>query len=227
MTYKTELHCHTREVSKCGKASAEETANYYAGLGYSTVVLTEHFNKNTWKNPLFAEYNPDLWEDRVRFYMTGIQKLEEAAAGRFHVLLGCEFRMLNNPSDFQLYGVTGEFLLSHPELPDLSIKELSPLVREAGILLVQAHPFRDGQQIAKPELLDGIEVWNSNLSKDERNDIAEMWAERYGLIKTSGTDYHCPKPDREPAGILTDFPIESNEQLLATLRGGNYSLIKH
>ena len=71
-----------------------------------------------------------------------------------------------------------------------------------------------------------IAVCDDEAEQAERlRSIAEAWAEKYGKIKTSGTDHH--DPDHQPrGGILTDFPITSEKQLIEVLRSGNYELIK-
>lgn len=215
------------DVSKCGKATAEETVDFYLGHGYTTVVLTNHLNPNTFKNPRFGDQSAWSWDEKVDFFIVGFEKMKAAAAGRLNILLGCEYRSNHGPSDYQIYGITEEFMRAHPELQELEVKEVSKLVRKEGMLFIQAHPFRDGMYITKPERLDGIEVWNGNMNKDNRNDIAEMWAERYGLIKVSGTDFHAVKPGKMPVGIVTDHPIETNAQLIETLRGGNYEILRN
>jgi len=225
--YLTELHCHTAEVSKCGKATAEETVEFYLDHGYTTVVLTNHLSKKTFSNPKFGDQSLWTWDEKVDFFVDGYRKLKAAAAGRLNILLGCEYRSFTNPSDYQIYGITEEFMRAHPDLMELEIKAVSQLVREAGMLFMQAHPFRDGMTVTKPERLDGIEVWNGNLGKDNRNDIAEMWADRYGLIKVSGTDFHAVKPGKCPVGIVTGVPVKTNEQLIEILRSGDYRLLKN
>lgn len=58
--------------------------------------------------------------------------------------------------------------------------------------------------------------------------LPEAWARhftRHKLILTSGTDNHDAymTPD---GGIETDAPITTPEELIAVLRGGNYTLIR-
>ena len=57
------------------------------------------------------------------------------------------------------------------------------------------------------------------------NEMSDMWADKYGLIKTSGTDFHYNHVPVN-AGILTEHKIEDMETLVETLRNGNYELIK-
>ena len=50
------------------------------------------------------------------------------------------------------------------------------------------------------------------------------WAEKFGLIKTSGTDFHYNDVPAN-AGILTEYKITSMDQLVKTLKEGTYQLI--
>jgi hypothetical protein len=79
--------------------------------------------------------------------------------------------------------------------------------------------------VVDPKYLDGVEVFNAHWGHDARNDLANSFALRYGLIRTSGGDFHHPYHNPGDAGILTDFPIETTEQLVATLKSGDYTLI--
>lgn len=78
--------------------------------------------------------------------------------------------------------------------------------------------------VVKPEWLDGMEVFNGHPGHDARNPIALLWAERFGLRRISGTDRH--NPDHDPVGgIVTDQKIETMDELVRTLRAGNYTLL--
>ena len=41
--YKYETHMHTKPVSACGKASVRESLEFYKGLNYDGVFITNHF----------------------------------------------------------------------------------------------------------------------------------------------------------------------------------------
>ena len=117
-----------------------------------------------------------------------------------------------------------EFLHTHPELHKMSLKSFSAFAKEHGLLLVQAHPFRNRMTMVNPRLLDGVEAFNGHNSHESKNYLANELANRYGLIKTSGTDFH--HPTQQPAGgIITDEPITSVTQLIEILKQGNYTLI--
>jgi hypothetical protein len=156
--------------------------------------------------------------------MYGYHHLKEAAGDRLHIILGCELRSNTDENDYQLYGVTEEFLRANPDIMNMPIKDLGPLCHENGILLIQAHPFRNGMRIKKPDLLDGVEVVNGNLGAQSRNDIAYLWAQRYGLKMTAGSDFHGEKHETN-TGIWTDHPITTREELMEVLNSGNYEIV--
>jgi len=108
---------------------------------------------------------------------------------------------------------------------DDKLQNVLQAVHEAGGLLFQAHPFRNHMKVVKPIFLDGIEVYNGHIGQESRNDIAYMWAEKFGLMKISGSDYHH-EHHVIGAGIETDVPVTSEKQLVEILKSGNYSLIR-
>ena len=211
--YQYDLHCHTKGVSKCAEVSPEEGAQLYIEAGYSGVVITNHFNHYTFEEML----GKNSWDDIVDFYLSGWRRFRDAAGTRLTVLLGMEIRFDENWNDYLVYGVTEEVLRAHPELPDMDIETFSDFSRENGLLLYQAHPFRDGMCVVNPQLLDGIETYNGHPYHKSRNDIAMAWAKKHGLMQVSGSDFHhtdgCAM-----GGILTREPIQSQEDLLKVLR---------
>jgi hypothetical protein len=106
----------------------------------------------------------------------------------------------------------------------MSLKAFSAFARENGLLLVQAHPFRNRMVMVNPRLLDGVEVFNGHNDHESKNYLANELANRYGLIKTSGSDFHHPTSDTA-GGIITDTPVTSIPQLMKILRSGDYTLI--
>ena len=199
---------HTSEVSVCAKLTAPEMAELYIQAGYHTVVVTNHYSPTT-----VEAMGKDWSIDR---YLVGYRKMKEYAKGRLHVLLGAELRFLGGNNDYLLYGLTEKFLYEHPDLHKMSLNTFSPLARENGILLIQAHPFRKFMHVCDPTLLDGMEVYNVN-NNAFSNHIALEWARHYGLIGTSGSDLHSSKT-HIGGGLLTDTPIRSENELLETLK---------
>ena len=213
--FKTEMHCHSVNVSTCAHATAEEIIEKYVAAGYSTLVSTEHINPWTFSR----ELEGGMWRDRVKHFMNGYHKLVDAADGRINVLLGAEIRfMRENNSDYLVYGLTEEFLtdLGDPRRIN-SINALSRILHENGMMIFQAHPFRATMMVTDHRLLDGIEIANLSPWHESANDIAQAWAKKFDLTGISGTDFH--DPEHTPlGGIITEYEIRDNETLLKTLR---------
>ena len=217
MQFKTELHAHTSEVSPCGHVTAPEVADRFIAEGYSSLVITNHYS------PYIIDNLKGTWREKMDYYMYPYYLMREHAGDRLHVILGCELRFEGNINDYLIYGITEDFLRENPDLHKMSLRSFAPLARENGFLVVQAHPFRNGIEIVPPELLDGMETFNGTPSYDGRNAIADAWAKRYGLIRTSGSDFHNPD-QYGTGGILTSAAIRTGEELVAVLKSGDYTL---
>ena len=217
MQYLTELHAHTATVSPCADMQPEETAQRYIDAGYSTVVVTDHYCDYV------IDFAGETWEEKVRHYVSGYKKMKDFAKDKLNVLLGCELRFTQNHNDYLVFGMDEEFLLAHPDLHHMKLRTFSEFAREHGLLVIQAHPFRNGMTVMPPKYLDGVEIFNGHPGHDSRNDLANQWAKRYGLIRTSGSDFHHSY-SVEAGGIITDEPVTSVTQLIEILRSGNYSL---
>ena len=225
MSYKTELHCHNCLVSNCGKITPEETVEKYLNAGYTTLVITDHISRDTYQSGNYRGA-PD-WDSKVDFFLRSYEALKAVSKGRLNILLGAEVRVdSHHAQDYLIYGVTEEFLRSHSCLHSYHMADLSRIVKEAGLLFVQAHPFRNHMVVTPPKYLDGMEVYNANASHAAfRSEIATIWAEHYNLIPTSGSDIHR-NTSTPIGGIETDEPITSNEQLLTVLRSRNYRILR-
>ena len=225
MNYKTELHCHCNTVSACAQEEPEALAEQYIEGGYSTIVLTDHLSRFTYLQSTLGDISDIDWQKKIDYFLSGYERVCRAAKGKLNVILGVELRLNTTESDYLIYGVDEAFLRAHPDMMDMRLREISALVREAGGLFGQAHPFRNYITVSDPELLDGIEVCNLNARHDSRNDIAALWAEKFSLIPTSGGDYHRRGDIENGGGIITDVEIKSGEQLVGVLRSGNYKII--
>lgn len=218
--FKTELHCHSDDISACAKINVDDIIEKFTDNGYSTLVLSNHFNLGTMQH-----VNATSWNDWIDKYIAAYTKLKDRAKGKLNILLGMELRFTENDNDYLVFGVTEELLRNYPNMFDMTPDEFSTIARNNGCLFIQAHPFRNRMTVVHPKFLDGVEVFNGHLGHDSRNDIAEMWADKYGLIKTSGTDFHY-KDYPASGGILTNFEITSMEQLIEVLKSGKYQLNK-
>ena len=218
--FKTELHCHSIDVSACARIGVDIIIDKYTKGGYSTVVLANHFNKSTYEH-----LSCTSWQEWVDKYVAGYKKLKESAEGKLEILLGMELRFNCNINDYLVFGITEQFLRENENLFELEPWSFHELAKANGLLFIQAHPFRDNMTVVSPSCLDGVEAFNGHKGHDSRNEIADAWADKYGLIKTSGTDLHYENVPTN-AGIITDEKITSMPQLVEVLRSGKYTLIK-
>ena len=217
MQFKTELHAHTSEVSPCGHVTAPEVANRFIAQGYTSLVITTHY----------CDYVIDplkgTWREKMDYYLHPYHLMREHAGDRLNIILGCELRFEGSINDYLIYGITEDFLRENPELHKMSLRSFSELAHENEMLVVQAHPFRNGMVVVNPEYLDGMETFNGTPTYDGRNLIADAWAKRYNLLRTSGSDFHNPD-QYGTGGIITNAAIRTGEELIAVLKSGNYTL---
>ncbi len=218
MNYKSDLHCHTNLVSKCADLDMEEMIENYIKIGYTTIVITDHFSAATFED------KPQLtWEQKCDFYVSGYKKAIELAKGRISILLGMEYRNIYTSNDYLVYGVTEEFLKKYnrndkDNIINMHLKEFAGIVHDEGMLIYQAHPFRNGMTIMKPGCTDGVETLNAHAGHDSRNDLAVLWAKKYNLMVCGGSDCHH-KGGEGRGGIITSAPILTNSDLLSALKG--------
>lgn len=218
--FKTELHCHSKSISACARVSNEEIIEKFTQAGYTSLVLSNHFNYDTQRH-----HGCQTYQDFVTLYLKGYEDLKKDAEGKLNVILAMELRFMENCNDYLVFGVTEEFLRAHEDVFSLNPEKFSKIARENGLLFIQAHPFRNSMTVVRPDFLDGVEVYNGHKGHDSRNEIAEMWADKFGLIKTSGTDFHYPHVPAN-SGIITEEEITDSKQLVEILKSGKYSLIK-
>ncbi len=214
-----DMHVHTKESSECGKISAKEIVDLYRTAGYDGFVVTDHVIPRYRK-----KYATEA--DMLRVQPEGYFAAKSYAdTVDFTVLYGCELRFTEAlRTDFLVYGLDPDYLLTHPGLMDMSIAEGIALLQNDGCLVYQAHPFRNEIQIVDPQLLDGIEVYNGHTGYDSRNEFAFMWAKKYGLRAISGSDFH-KECDLAHGGLLLPDDVVDEKCLLAALKKESYQLI--
>ena len=219
--YIYEMHQHTAVASACAYETPEEVVRGLKKKGFSGVVLTDHFyHGNT------AVRRHQAWEDFVRPYEEAYERAcREAEKWDFDVLFGIE-EGVGGGKEVLVYGITPAFLYEHPELRDARLPEWSALVRAAGGLLVQAHPFRVRDYIPAPweelptEHLDGVEVHNA-CNDDLSNTRAQILAEKHDLLAIAGSDAHTTS-SLGRAGIVCETRIRTERELATILRDGAY-----
>ena len=219
MTYKYELHCHTKGVSDCGRVTPQEIAQLYYEKGYDGIVVTDHYSPLTfYKKNLF---NPQKYAD---YYLAGYRKMKEYAGDKITILLGMELRHYLTANDYLIYGVDEDFIYNGGNLMTLWERSAYKYAKENGCLMFQAHPFRVGIRRCNPDYIDGVEVYNGKTDR-ERNEQALKWAQENGKLMCSGSDFHTLE-HLARGGIITDRKITSNADLLEVLKSQEFERIE-
>lgn len=220
--YKIETHLHTNHTSKCGHMDAASLAEGYARAGYAAVAVTDHYNRDTFE---YLGIDTTAPGDMAAPFLEGFRRMEEACAKHgLKVYKGAELRFDECDNDYLLYNYPDELLANPEELFRLGIAAFAPLAREAGALLIQAHPYRKKCTPAIACYLDGVEVMNRNPRHENNNARAEEYASLHGLLRTGGSDCHRPE-DVGQGGILSPTLPEDGAAFVRLLREGGYTII--
>ncbi len=218
--YKTDLHCHTSELSGCSSESTSDTVKRYAELGYTSVVITNHFTsgglrKSGLSYEAYVDKHFEIAEEGARIM-----------AGRLNVIPGMELCINSARNDYLIFGATREVMYAIPDVFDMELSDIHDHLSANGCLLIQAHPMRWGISLVKPQWIDGYEVLNTHVNHPNHNDIAMLIAKSIGgegKILTAGSDHHDLE-QTPSSGIMTDEPITDAAQLVAVLKSGKYNI---
>lgn len=218
MSYLYETHCHSAQCSRCAHSTAQELVVAYQAAGYAGLVLTDHFvTGNTAVDRQFP------WEHQVRQYYDAYLAAKHLGDQLdFDVIFGIEHACPGG--EFLCYGLDLEFLLAHPEIPDLSLDQFVALAHANGILVIQAHPYRwaPAGTPLRLDILDGIEVHNSGNSHEANAAAAAVPGE---FIRTAGGDIHrADDPKIGQAGIRLPHRVHTGAALAQTLQAGSFNL---
>lgn len=181
----TDLHAHSSAISACCRIPSGEVIDTARRVGIEGLVLTNHYERKYTKN-----CTP---EDFARRYIEEYRAAKEYADSiGFRLFFGVEVTLeLHDSAHVLLYGVSEDFVLSHPALYLYSQEELYRLVKEEGGALVQAHPYRRRNKLLDLSLLDGVELSCHPLYEGTMADILTEQAKENGIIVTCGGDYHA------------------------------------
>lgn len=220
--YKIETHFHTTYVSHCGWLGAPALVKTYAAAGYDAIVVTDHYNRDT-----FPYIGVDLSApgDKTPAFLEGVRRMRYDAE-KYGILIyeGAELRFDESPNDFLLFGFPHELLADPEAVMRMGVAQFSQKCREAGAVLIQAHPFRNKCTIAPAHLIDGVEIVNPNPRHDSRDALARAFGEEHGLIMTGGSDCHRPG-DECASGILSETLPKDSFAFAELLRSKRFSVI--
>ncbi len=210
--YKYDTHVHTDETSSCAKVQARDAVRMYKEAGYKGIVITDHYAKR------FFEKSPGCsWSEKIDDFLKGYRiALDEGEKIGLTVMLGIEIRFTENPNDYLVFGLDEKFLKENKELYYLGLAKFRKFIEGQGVLIYQAHPFRNKMERADPKLLDGVEVFNGHPRHESNNHLALEFAKSNNLKMLSGSDFH-QVDDVARGGIFSENEIKSIKDLVNLL----------
>ena len=207
-------HVHSNEISRCSKLSVEEVIDNKIALGYDGAILTNHCQ------PWYYEKHEH--KEEIKKYIEVFEKGRIYAENKnFILMLGIEVTLtVPRYSDWLLYGLTEDILLNSPCLYALTQKELYEFCERNGVVLVQAHPYREPIEPCDPKYMDGVEINCHPFHGDlPRKDKVVAFAKGNSLIITCGVDYHETVMDIK-AGMIVPDEIKTAKDFGEYLKGG-------
>lgn len=233
MLYKYETHLHTTEASACAVSEAKEYISAYKKAGYSGLFVTDHFFGGNTSVPKSLS-----WEERIEQYCSGYEHARaeaeaqnKADGGDFQVFFGIEQTF--DGDDYLLFGLDKKWLLSHPDVETMSHEALFDAVNKEGALMIQAHPFRLRSYISAihlhPRDVHGVEIYNGG-NKESENELAALYAEKYGFPVTSGSDIHniafLEHGEMRAGGMAFETPLESVADFIQRVKNKEGIILK-
>ena len=209
--FKTELHAHTTPASGCSEITPEHLIEVYKEKGYTSIALTNHF--------IVDDADP---QEKITKYLDDYYKtIEIGKKEGINIILGSEIRFSENYNDYLIYGIIPDDLYDINSLLYKGIDNFYKEYKNDKNIILQAHPFRNGIELANPESVDGIEAFNLHPGHNSRVGFAAQYARKHGFLITCGTDYHHFGHEGL-CGILTKEPITDSHQLAQVLKNKDY-----
>lgn len=221
--YRYETHMHTAPVSKCGRASARESLEFYKRIGYDGVFITNHFLDGN------INISPEVpYQDRIEFYFSDYEEALSLSE-EIGIKVFCGVELSYGGTDFLIYGLDKQWYLEHPQIMEMKKSEELPFLMEQGALVIQAHPFREAAYIDHirlyPRCIHGVEVINASRN-DFENGMAEQFAANYGLLKFAGTDNHVAEHKPRLAGMCSDTPLKDEQDFVTRVKNGKMQVFE-
>lgn len=219
--YKYETHLHTSPVSACAKADVRQSLAFYKSLGYDGVFITNHFLDG---NINIDYYTP--YKDKIEFFFSDYEKALEIGK-EIGIKVFCGVEMSHGGTDFLVYGLDKKWFLKHHEIMKMRKSAELSFLADNGALIIQAHPFREAGYIDHirlyPRLIHGVEVINANRT-DFENEMAELYAEKYNLIRFASSDNHIGAKQKKLAGMESEKPLKSESDFISKLKKGQLKI---
>ncbi len=199
-------HTHTAETSKCGHLPAAEVVDRYVRNGFSGLVVTDHLHPE-YLSRIDKDHD---WNKVMDHYLSGYHASRKRGDEvGFQVILGAELRFPENDNDYLVYGIDEDWLRSNPYVCCMSAREFWQKFHDQ-VLIIHAHPYRDGNTVVFEDAVHGTEIINGNPRHDNHNDLALDLARRHpGFFRLAGSDTHQAGDEARAGVILPEKPADS------------------
>lgn len=210
-----DMHAHTSGISKCCRLPGDQILHIAKEYGYNGIVLSNHFAKS------YLEMSGyDAFVDRYLAEYESVKRYGETldVTVFFAVELTMEY---DQRVHILLYGADGAFLHAQKELYMFSAGELYQVCHDHGILVIQAHPYRNGTQPLPIDCVDGYEV-NCHPVYDKTYSGELLSAQqKNGKILTCGCDYHGDSY-RARGGVFLPEWVRTGKELVQYLKEADH-----
>ena len=199
-------HTHTAETSKCGHLPAAEVVDRYVRNGFSGLVVTDHLHPE-YLSRIDKDHD---WNKVMDHYLSGYHASRKRGDEvGFQVILGAELRFPENDNDYLVYGIDEDWLRSNPYVCCMSAREFWQKFHDQ-VLIIHAHPYRDGNTVVFEDAVHGTEIINGNPRHDNHNDLPLDLARRHpGFFRLAGSDTHQAGDEARAGVILPEKPADS------------------
>lgn len=229
MSYKIELHLHTKGNSACAHVNYIDIIKEYKEKGYSGIVCTNHLNETAWsylkgftnktKHKSFLKGFDDLYLEAKK---NGIK----VYFGMELALKGEDYKGLReNCVELLIYGIERkEFEIYSNSLYSMSHKEIFDLANEKGWVIIQSHPFRPRTRLEN-NYVHGAECINTHFKHKNNNNLAIEYVKNNNYIGTCGSDYH--ENGMAISYIEVETMPENEKSLAQMLKNNNFKLFEY
>ncbi len=217
--YKTELHAHTSPASNCSEVTPEEAVCMYKELGYTSIVIANHFMHNYFDKRAGSSEKEKIIEYYLKDYHNA---LEAGKKYGVNVVLAAELRFENeNNNDYLIYGIEESDLYDIFDYLGGVEKDFYKSYMTDDKMLFQAHPFRNGMILMPPEQVDGYEAYNFHPNHNSRQVLAARYSKSVNKPFIIGTDFH-EHPHAGLTAIRTKNPIVNSHDIVEAIKSNDF-----
>lgn len=213
-------HTHTSETSRCGHLPAAEVVDRYVKQGFTGLVVTDHLHPE-YLSRIDTQHN---WDAVMDHYLSGYHASKKRGDEvGFDVILGAELRFPENDNDYLVYGIDEQWLRSNPYMCCMSAVEFFAKFHDQ-VLIIHAHPYRDGNKEVFESAVHGSEIINGNPRHENGNELALDLCRRHpGFFRLAGSDTH-QAGDEGQAGIILPERVKDSFAYKKMIESMNFKL---